>query len=128
MAALTDSLGAVTPDQAGRAELRNWVERFYDIYASHGTVIRAWTEGQVFDRALMREGAAMLLSLATTLSDRIGEHPTPGVDPKAAGIACFAMLERFSYFEQAHQISFDREAVIDTLTASAHAGFFGGAS
>jgi AcrR family transcriptional regulator len=127
MAVLVDSLGPVTADDAGRAELRRWVDSFCEIYAAHGTVIRAWTEGQVLDVALAREGGSMLLQLASTLATRIEEHPTSGIDPKAAGVACLAMLERFSYFEQAHQVSVDRDAMVDTLTTAAYAGFFSGA-
>ncbi|MGH9187996.1 MAG: TetR/AcrR family transcriptional regulator, partial [Acidimicrobiales bacterium] len=46
MQAISDGLGPVTPDGAGRAELRRWVEGFYRTYERYGVVIRVWMVGQ----------------------------------------------------------------------------------
>src|SRR5262245_46692602 len=47
LAALTADLGDVTPDDAGRAALREWIGRFADVYEHYGPVIRTWTEAEV---------------------------------------------------------------------------------
>jgi hypothetical protein len=36
------------------------------------------------------------------------------------------MLERFTYLVQSRQITFEREAILDSLAAVTHSGFFGG--
>jgi hypothetical protein len=36
------------------------------------------------------------------------------------------MLERFTYLVQSRQITFEREAMLDSLAAVTHSGFFGG--
>src|SRR5437763_9005602 len=44
VAALSETLGAVGPDEAGYRELRAWLGRFSETYLHYGPVIRGWTE------------------------------------------------------------------------------------
>ncbi|MHB8341027.1 MAG: TetR/AcrR family transcriptional regulator [Mycobacteriales bacterium] len=127
MAALADELGPIGGDARGRAALQAWFGRFLDVYAHHSTVVRAWTEGEIVDNDLGRQGSALLIRLSGALAERIAEVGTaPGVDPRIAALACLSMLERFTYLVQSRQISFDREDMLTTLGAVAHAGFFTG--
>ncbi|HWA65832.1 MAG TPA: helix-turn-helix domain-containing protein, partial [Mycobacteriales bacterium] len=50
MEALGASLGPVSSDEDGRETIREWVTKFVDLYAAHGSVIRAWTEWELNDR------------------------------------------------------------------------------
>jgi AcrR family transcriptional regulator len=127
MASLADDIGTIRPDEEGREAVRIWVERFTDVYARHSTVIRAWTEGEIVDNDLGRQGQKLLGRLAQALAKRIVEaDPGSGADAEIAALACLSMLERFTYLVQSRQITFEREAMVDSLAAVMHAGFFGG--
>ena len=129
MASLADEIGTIDPDVDGRDAVRSWVERFSDVYARHSTVIRAWTEGEIVENDLGRQGQRLLGRLAQALSKRINEADAgSGADADIAALACLAMLERFTYLVQSRQITFEREAMLDTLAAVTHAGFFGGSN
>ena len=127
MASLADELSTISSDDDGRDAVRNWIERFTDVYTRHSTVIRAWTEGEIVENDLGRQGQKLLTGLAQALAKRITESDlAPDADPDIAALACLAMLERFTYLVQSRQITFEREAMLDSLAAVAHAGFFGG--
>ncbi|MDX1511530.1 MAG: TetR/AcrR family transcriptional regulator, partial [Nitriliruptorales bacterium] len=61
MDALLETLGDVTPDAAGRAELREWLSRFAVLYEHYGPVIRAWAEvAETVNPEFAQRGAEML--------------------------------------------------------------------
>ncbi len=124
MEALGDALEPITIDEAGRETLRAWVTRFVDLYAAHGGVIRAWTEWQFSDRDLGHRAQESLLALSGALSRRIDEARGLGDGAHVEGVACLSMLERFNYFQQSHQIRFEHDEVVDTLTRALFEGFF----
>jgi AcrR family transcriptional regulator len=127
MAGLGQDLGPIGSDAAGREALRAWIERFFDVYSKHSTVIRAWTEGEIVDNDLGRQGQKLLTRLSQQLAVRIEESDGGNnADAQIAALSCISMLERFTYLVQSRQISFEREAMLDSLAAVAHAGFFGG--
>jgi AcrR family transcriptional regulator len=127
MASLADEIGPIGPDDDGREAVRTWIERFTDAYARHSSVIRAWTEGEVVDNDLGRQGQKLLGRLAQSLAKRIVESdPGSGADADIAALACLSMLERFTYLVQSRQITFEREAILDSLAAVVHSGIFGG--
>jgi AcrR family transcriptional regulator len=127
MASLADEIGPIAPDEEGREAVRTWIGRFTDAYARHSTVIRAWTEGEVVDNDLGRQGQKLLGRLAQSLAKRIVESdPGSGADADIAALACLSMLERFTYLVQSRQITFEREAILDSLAAVVHSGIFGG--
>jgi AcrR family transcriptional regulator len=124
MEALGDALESITIDDEGRTALREWVRKFVDLYQAHGGVIRAWTEWQFSDRDLGQRAQASLLALSGALSRRIAEARDLDDGAEAEGVACLSMLERFNYFRQSHQIGFDHDEVVDTLTRAMFEGFF----
>jgi AcrR family transcriptional regulator len=126
MSGLSDEIGAIASDEDGRAALRAWIEHFYDVYVRHSTIIRAWTEGEIVDNDLGRQGQRLLGRLAETLAARIADTDSTVADPDVAALACLAMLERFTYLAQSRNIEFDREGMLDTLASVTHTGFFGG--
>lgn len=127
MGGLADVVPEVTPDLAGRAALRSWLGLFFDTYATHGSIIRAWTEGELVDNELGALGTTLLARLAGALRERMEQTGlADGVDPGVAGLSLLVMLERYAYLVQSRQVRTDREAVLDTVAAVAHAGFFTG--
>ena len=127
MEALAESLGPVGPGGDGRAQLQAWVQQFVEVYRRYGPVIRAWSESQVSDPALMRVGQRSLRTITSKLIDRIEEAaPPPGVDPEAAAFAFIGMLERVNYFVLSRGLRVDDQVAVDTLAAVLHTGIFGG--
>jgi AcrR family transcriptional regulator len=122
MAALADTLPDLAAVEDTRAELHSWITSFFDVYASHGTVIRSWTENGGVDNELGITGTRLLRTIGQALAKHI--PPRPGVDPEAAGMALLAMLERMNYLLQSKQIRLEREAMLDTVTTVAWDGFF----
>jgi AcrR family transcriptional regulator len=126
LAALSEVIGPIDPGRHGRRSLREWLARFADIYEHYGPVIRTWTEAEVDDTEAGRIGADTLGQIADTLTERVSAAALPGIDPEIASLAFVAMTERFYYFSVSGQIDADRDAMLDTLAAVMHAGFFGG--
>ena len=126
MTSLAATLGPVTPDAAGRAELARWLSQFVTTYRRYGAVIRAWMEDQVVDPELVRVGLKAFAAINTNLRRRLDEaHPVHLGNPEAATAAMLAMVERLAYFTSSRDLGFDDAAVVDTLTTMLHRGVFG---
>ena len=126
---VAEELPNVTPDEDGVIALRNWIQRFFEVYERHGPVIRAWTEGEVQNTGLGREGEVLFARLSADIAARIDEVGTaPHVDHRIAALALLALVERFAYLVYSRDIVSDQETMLDTLASVAHAGFFSGQS
>jgi AcrR family transcriptional regulator len=125
MGALAGGLGEVTPDEAGAAELRRFLETFFSTYARFGPVLRAWMEGNVEDRETSRLGVVAFTDIAQALSVRMREVGVAG-DANTVS-ALMALLERFAYFLVSRELAFDSDVLFDTVTHVVHRGFFGAA-
>ncbi|MDZ7733344.1 MAG: helix-turn-helix domain-containing protein [Acidimicrobiia bacterium] len=68
---VSESIGPIGPDDAGRRALRDWLEQFSALYERYGPVIRTWTEAEVDDTEFGRLGADVLGQMAATLGDRV---------------------------------------------------------
>src|SRR6266404_4706258 len=123
MGALAGGLGEVTGDEAGAAELRQFLDTFFSTYARFGPVLRAWMEGNVEDRETSRLGVIAFTDIATALGARMRDA---GAHGDAASVsALMALLERFAYFLVSRELEFDSEMLFDTVTRVVHRGFFG---
>ncbi|HKB31067.1 MAG TPA: helix-turn-helix domain-containing protein [Streptosporangiaceae bacterium] len=111
----------VTPDDAGRAALGHWVQRFCDAYATHATVIRILSQADVIGKDFFTSGLQLLFRLSEAITQGmtdVKEQPArpqrpllperggqPGhlreVPPPAhselTALACLMMLERVNY-------------------------------
>jgi AcrR family transcriptional regulator len=126
METLADSLGPVTPDKAGEAELRSWLTQFVATYRRYGAVIRGWMEEQVVDRELVRLGFDAFRQIVESLQRRLAEANTAHLpDPTVATAAMLAMIERLAYFTSSRDLDFSDEAVVEVLTIMLHRGVFG---
>jgi AcrR family transcriptional regulator len=122
---LSNTLGTVSSDEAGYAELRAFLERFFATYRHYGPVIRAWMEGQVEDREVSHMGVKAFTDIATALGAAMREAGAPG--DEAAISALMAMLERFAYFLVSRGLDFDNDTTLDTVATIVHRGFFAAA-
>jgi AcrR family transcriptional regulator len=126
MEALAESLGPVTPDKAGEAELRRWLTQFVATYRRYGAVIRGWMEEQVVDRELVRLGLAAFQQIVESLQQRLAETEASHLpDPQLATAAMLAMIERFAYFTSSRDLGFSDDDVVEALTTMLHRGVFG---
>ncbi|MBV8560945.1 MAG: TetR/AcrR family transcriptional regulator [Acidimicrobiia bacterium] len=125
---LSETLGPVTPDEAGYRELRGWLGRFSDLYLHYGPVIRAWTEAEVEGEGVGRMGEQVLATVATALVGRITDaKDSADFDPQVAALATVAMVERLHYYLLSRQLDVPRDDVLDTVATVLHVGVFGGA-
>ena len=125
--ALSETLGPITPDEAGYRELRAWLGRFSDMYLHYGPVIRAWTEAEVEGDDVGGMGEQVLTTVVTALIGRISEtDDSTDFDPQVAAMATVAMVERLHYYLLSRQLDVPRDDLLDTLTTVLHVGVFGG--
>lgn len=123
---MADTIGPIRADEAGRAELRGFLERFLGTYRRYGPVIRAWMEDQVGDREVDRLGVKAFTAIGDRLGQRMRENGVEiAANEQAAVGALMAMLERFSYGVASRRIADDETAILETLTTIVHRGFFG---
>jgi len=133
VAALSETLGPITPDEAGYRELRGWLGRFSELYVHYGPVIRAWTEAEVEGDDVGHMGEQVLTTVVTALIGRISEandaahsNHEADFDPQVAALATVAMIERLHYYLLSRQIDVPRDDLLDTLATVLHVGVFGG--
>jgi AcrR family transcriptional regulator len=122
MSALAETLGPVGRGEAGYAELRAFLGRFFATYRRYGPVIRAWMEGHVEDRAVSALGVRSFTEIATALGRRMSEAGAAADDASIS--ALMALLERFAYFLVSRRLEFDGDTTLDTVTHIVHRGFF----
>ena len=120
--ALAGAIGPVTPDDAGYAALRAFLDRFFTTYRRYGPVLRAWMEGHVEDREVNAMGVRAFTGIATALGARMREAGAPGDNASIA--ALMAMLERFAYFVVSRRLELDPTPTIDSVAHVVHRGFF----
>jgi AcrR family transcriptional regulator len=127
MNALVDSIGDLTPDDAGFAMLREWIERFTDLHREFGAVIRAWTEAEIDTSQFGRLGTDLLGGFTAALGDRIARSPANVPEPQLAALAIVAMVERCNYYAMTGQLD-GADGLTDTLAEVTFASLFGSAS
>jgi AcrR family transcriptional regulator len=126
LTAMADTIGPITPDDAGREELRSFMGRFLGTYRRYGPVIRAWMEDQVGDRDVDRLGVKAFTAIGGRLGQRMREADVEIADNEQAAVgALMAMLERVSYGVASGGVTEDDDVLLDTMTTIVHRGFFG---
>src|SRR5262245_1501187 len=108
----------------GPAALREWLEKFADLYEREGAVIQAWTEAEISDAEFGRVGGNLVRQFIARIAAGIGPA-SPDLDALQAATAIVAMIERTYYLFIAGSLKADREVVLDILTGAIHAGVYG---
>jgi AcrR family transcriptional regulator len=125
MQALAESLGPLEASADGEHALRDWIDRFTDLYARYGPVIRAWTEAEIGSHEFGKLGNDVLTHFTRLLTMRIGQAAPPDLDPTIAALALVAMFERLNYYAIAGQVPVRRSDIVDTLSRVTQRAMFG---
>jgi AcrR family transcriptional regulator len=126
MSAHAGSLGTLTPDDAGRAELERWLAEFGELYRRYAPAVRSWVEAEIETHHFGQLGAEVLGGFASVLTDRIAASGAVVRDPANAAVVLVAMIERCSYYETVGQIAAEPDELAAALARCAHAALFGG--
>ncbi len=110
MEVLEGEFPRVTPDEAGRAALGQWVQRFFDVYTTHATVIRILSQADVIGKDFFSGGLQLLFRLSEAISQGMTDTPKQAAQPakprkapeqaehsELTALACLMMLERVNY-------------------------------
>jgi AcrR family transcriptional regulator len=122
---LAESLEPLRPGDLGRHALRDWIQRFADLYEHYGAVIRAWTEAEIGGSEFGKLGTDVLSQFTRILTHRVAEVAPRGLDPIVASLALVAMVERLNYYVLSRQVDVTRDDMVDTLARVMHASLFG---
>jgi AcrR family transcriptional regulator len=128
MAIITDEFPVVTSNEAGRAALRRWVQRFSDTYLAHATVIRILSQAEIVGEEVFADGLQLLFRLSESITQGMTAaekaqgtaEPTPHAELTA--LACLMMLERVNYLLSA-EVQLPREEMNERVAAIIYAAF-----
>jgi AcrR family transcriptional regulator len=128
MKIITDEFPVVTRNEAGRAALRGWVQRFCDIYLAHAAAIRVLSQAEVVGEDIWRDGLQTLFRLAETITTGmtaarrdVPDGPRQQQDELTA-LACLMMLERVNYLISVG-VRLPGDEMADRLSAILYAAF-----
>jgi AcrR family transcriptional regulator len=127
IAVVTGEFPIVTSNEAGRAALLRWVQRFSDVYAVHATVIQILTQAELVGDELYADGLQLLFRLAEAMTQgmtaaRKATDGTPAPHAELTAVACLMMLERVNYLLCA-EVKMPRDEMNDRLAAIIYAAF-----
>lgn len=127
MLALARELPDLSADGDGRDAVRAWLGRFADLYATHGAVIRTWTEAEIVESDIGRIGGDLVAEFSRELAKRV-RAAAPDLDARIAAVALVSMIERAAYYLESRQLRVARDDMVATLAAVTHASLFGAPS
>jgi AcrR family transcriptional regulator len=132
MQLITDDFPVVTPNDAGRAALRHWIQRFTDTYAAHATVIRILSQADIVGEEVYGDGLRLLFRLSEAITQGMTAATAERAEPDEAAkptehaeltaLACLMMLERINYLLSV-EVRLPRDEMIDRLSAIIYAAF-----
>ncbi len=115
-AELYSSLTSAPRGATTTEELRAWVGGYSSLWCRYAPLLRAWTDLVTIEPELGGLVGQTISTLIDALSERIATSGSPeGVDPRVAGMAVLAMLDRFHSLRELAGEPIDDEA-LDTLT------------
>ena len=116
----------VTTDPTGRRMLREWVHKFFRVYAVHATVIRILSQADLVPEEVFGDGLRMMFSIAEAMTTgmtaaaeaagRRHEHA------ELTAVACLMMLERINYLISA-EIQLPADEMADRIADIIFAAF-----
>lgn len=122
MQLITDEFPVVTSNDAGRAALRHWINRFTDIYTAHATVIRILSQADIVGEEVYGDGLRLLFRLSEAIAQGMTAARSPVEHAELTALACLMMLERINYLLSV-EVRLPRDEMIDRLTAIIYAAF-----
>jgi AcrR family transcriptional regulator len=129
MEVITGDFPVITPNEAGRAALRNWVRQFFDTYLAHAPVLRILTSADDVNDEVYGDALQLFFRVAEAITQgmtaaRASGHQEGGIPEHAelTAVACLMMLERVNYLLSV-EVRLPREEMIDRLSAIIYAAF-----
>lgn len=133
MRVIAGDFPVVTPDGAGRAALRTWVQRFSELYQAHATIIRILSQAEVVGADIWADGMRVLLGLGQAIAQGMtaavrSRQGADGFDgtctrqDELTALACLTLLERVNYLS-AVGVRLPRAEMMDRLTDIVYAAF-----
>jgi AcrR family transcriptional regulator len=124
IAVITGEFPVVTSDQAGKAALREWVQRFCGVYAAYAPVMRVLGQADSVGEEAWGEGLQVLFALAEAIATGMtaARQEDPVQRAELTALACVMMLERVNFLVSVG-VGLDSEEVADRLTAIIDAAF-----
>jgi AcrR family transcriptional regulator len=133
MKVITDDFPVVTRNDSGKAALRSWVRKFFDVYAAHATVIRILSQADVVGEEVYGDGLQLFFRVAEAITQgmtagaMVGEAPIQageagGGHAELTAVACLMMLERVNYLFSV-EVRLPRDEMIDRVSAIIYAAF-----
>jgi AcrR family transcriptional regulator len=129
MAIITEEFPVVTSNEAGRAALLKWVQRFGDAYAAHATVLRILSQAEIVNEEAFSEGLQLLFRLAEsitqgmTVADKAHGNTPPVPHAELTAVACLMMLERINYLISAQEVQLPKDEMNERVAAIFYAAF-----
>ena len=99
----------------GRAALRDWLDRFADLYERYGPIITTWTEAELSGVPIGGTGQDVLGRLAAAMTRNIRVPKRSKLEPEVAALALMTMVERLNYYATTGQVDATRDELLDTL-------------
>ena len=85
MQIITDEFPVVTRNEAGKAALRAWVQRFCDIYSAHAAVIRILSQAEIVGETVWGDGLQLFFHLAETMTQGMTASAGARLEPASEG-------------------------------------------
>ncbi len=104
--------------------LRKWVAGYSVLWARYAPSFRSWTDLAAIDPGVEEQIRRMVLAHTDAVANRVAAAAQPdGLDPRVAGTAVVAMLDRFHFLREFVGEPVD-DIAIDTLTTIIHRTLF----
>jgi AcrR family transcriptional regulator len=129
MAIITDEFPVVTGNEAGRAALLKWVQRFGRAYAAHATVLRILSQAEIVNEEAFSDGLQLLFRLAESITqgmtvvDKAHGNAPSVPHAELTAVACLMMLERINYLMSAQEVQLPKDEMNERLAAIIYAAF-----
>jgi AcrR family transcriptional regulator len=127
--ASTDRLDPVTPDLAGWQALRDWVERYAEIYARYEPVFHAFPAAAETDATLVGDSARTANRYMSGIRSRVADTTLPSRELDAVIQLlreCLARtLDDVSMLRTAAPDAFPEHVILDAYTDVVHRSLFG---
>jgi AcrR family transcriptional regulator len=122
MGVLTGAFPVVTRNEAGRAALRAWVQKFCETYAAHAAVIRILSQAELVSEDVWGDGLQLLFRLAEAMAQGMTAATGQAEHAELTAVACLMMLERVNYLLSV-EVRLPREEMAERITAIMFAAF-----
>ena len=122
MGVLTDAFPVVARDDTGRAELREWVDRFCQTYSAHAAVIRILSQAEIVGEEVWGDGLQLLFRLAEAMAQGMTAATGAAEHAELTAVACLMTLERVNYLLTV-EVRLPREEMEERIAAIMFAAF-----